>query len=134
MMNAGKERLLAAAFTLLVIAAVIRALFMIGPIGEQRQRKFDEKRLSDLQRISSSINYYFTTHSELPGQLDVLVKEAGMNIPIRDPETGKLYEYHKISSERYELCATFSLGSGDQTELRWSHKAGHACFSMSVQR
>lgn len=134
MRRAGKEGLLAVVVSLLVVAAVVRGLVMIGPIDEQRDRKFDERRLSDIQRIAASVEFYYRDHHELPGSLAVLATLPGAKLPLADPQTGKAYGYHRLSADTYELCATFALQSGESTPLRWAHKAGQACFRLNVRR
>ena len=130
----GNGWMLGIAVSLLVAAAVVRGLFMIGPIEEQRKRKFDERRLSDLQRIASSVEFYYRTHDELPDNLDVLATLPEGSVPRMDPESGKPYTYRRISADSYELCATFALASDESMPLRWAHKAGPACFRHRVRR
>ncbi len=130
----GKDGALGIVVSLLVVAAVVQGLFMIGPIDEQRSRKFDERRLSDLRRIASSVEFYHRNHKELPENLDTLAKQPGSHVSLVDPESGKPYTYRRLSPETYELCATFALESDESTALRWSHKAGRACFRLSVLR
>jgi len=130
----GNDGVLGIVVSLLVVAAVVRGLFMIGPIEEQRNRKFDERRLSDLQRIVSSVEFYYRNHKELPENLDTLAELPGSRVSLFDPESGKPYDYRRLSPETYELCATFALESDESTVLRWSHKAGRACFRLSVKR
>ena len=129
-----KGWMLGVALSLLVTAAVVRGLFMIGPIEEQRNRKFDDRRLSDLQRIASSVEFYYRTHDELPDSLGVLATLPGGSVPRMDPESGKPYRYRRISADSYELCATFALASDESMPLRWAHKAGPACFRHRVRR
>jgi len=85
----GKDGVLGIVVSLLVVAAVVRGLFMIGPIEEQRNRKFDERRLSDLQRIVSSVEFYYRNHKELPENLDTLAELPGSRVSLFDPESGK---------------------------------------------
>ncbi|MBN1929528.1 MAG: hypothetical protein JW764_08305 [Chlorobiaceae bacterium] len=133
MKRIGKDGVLGIVVSLLVVVAVVRGLFLIGPIDEQRNRKFDERRLSDLQRIVSSVEFYYRTHHELPDSLDALATLPGSRIPLVDPESGKPYGYRRLSPETYELCASFALESDESTALRWSHKAGTACFHQRVR-
>ncbi|ARM30802.1 hypothetical protein [Prosthecochloris sp. HL-130-GSB] len=130
---AGKGWILAIAVSLLVAAAVVRGLVMIGPIDEQRSRKFDQRRLSDLQRIASAVELYYRTYDELPDSLGVLETLPG-SASLLDPESGKPYTYRPVSADSYELCAVFALESDESTALRWSHKAGPACFRLKVRR
>lgn len=134
MKRVGKDGVLGIVVSLLVAGAVVRGLFMIGPIDEQRNRKFDERRLSDLRQIVSSVEFYDRTHHKLPESLDVLAELPGSRVPLLDPESGKPYGYRRLSPDSYELCATFAGESDESTALRWSHKAGRACFRLSVRR
>ncbi|MBF0585402.1 hypothetical protein INT08_03185 [Prosthecochloris sp. N3] len=134
MKRVGKGWVLGVAVSLLVAAAVVRGLFMIGPIEEQRNRRFDERRLADLQRIASSVEFYYRSYDELPESLNALERLPESRVPRLDPESGEPYTYRRISAEFYELCATFALESGESTGLRWAHKAGPACFRLRVRR
>ena len=49
-----------------IIAAVIYGLFLIGSPAKQRQIKFDQQRISDLQTISSAVNFYQDRKKRLP--------------------------------------------------------------------
>lgn len=127
------SRVLAAIVSAAVVAVVIRALVLIGPIGEQRKMKFDARRVSDFQQIASSIDAYAGTHKALPESLRKLEKEQGLPLPIIDQETGKAYTYKVISDDTYELCAQFSGESRERFDYRWGHKAGPACFRLRVR-
>ncbi len=133
MKSFGKDRVLAAVAVVLVVAAVIRGLFMIGPLDEQRKRKFDDKRKADLQQVVTLIDYYYSTHHELPEHIGVVFKETGINSLPLDPETGESYSYRIISADTYELCAKFSMKSDDRTDFRWAHNTGKTCYRLSVR-
>ncbi|HWR01311.1 MAG TPA: hypothetical protein VN371_05560 [Chlorobaculum sp.] len=133
MKSFGKDRALAAIAVVLVVAAIIRGLFMIGPLDGQRKRKFDDKRTADLQQVATLIDYYYTTHHELPEYIGMVYRETGINRLPLDPETGESYSYRIISSDSYELCAKFSMKSDDRTDFRWAHNTGKTCYRLSVR-
>jgi hypothetical protein len=66
-------------------------------------------------------------------------------LPLTDPESGRPYEYARIDSHRYKLCANFKLETlptpppvHDQTPVRgsvspWAHSAGPHCFVFDGQ-
>jgi hypothetical protein len=133
MTGAANGKLFAAIVSAAVIAVIIRALLLIGPLDEQRKMKFDARRVSDLQQLTASIDAYAASHKALPESLNELEKEQAVHVPIMDPETGNLYSYKVISADTYELCAQFSGASADRLDYRWGHRAGNACFRMKVR-
>lgn len=128
-----RGRLLAALSTVAVVASVIWGLFLIGSPEQQREKKFDEKRISDLQGIAGSIDLYYTRHNSLPDNLDDLEKEPGISISQADPETGTGYIYRRISSVTYKLCARFSAESDDALQSLWAHSKGPYCFQRNAK-
>lgn len=118
-----------------VLAAVILGLFIVGPPRVQREKKLDARRISDLQSISSSIDFYYSRHGELPESTAMLEKEPGCRTSSSDPQTGAAYSYTRISRVSYRLCARFSRES-DSNEARsvWAHSAGECCFQLSAKK
>ncbi|MCM3878878.1 MAG: hypothetical protein ND807_02110 [Vicinamibacterales bacterium] len=114
------------------MAVVVGGLYMIGSPGEERVRKMDQRRLSDLQRIQSAINVYGLRHPSLPVSIDALSQEPGMGIPARDPATGQQYEYSPKGEKVYELCAVFERPS-DGAAGFWSHGTGRQCFQVTAR-
>jgi hypothetical protein len=132
MKRSHQEKVLAFIITLAVVAVIIKGLFMIGPLEEQRKRRFDDKRVSDLQQIESSIHYYYNENYVLPESLAELSRKRSINGSTTDPESGKPYSYRVISSDTYELCVEFSGKSFDLAEERWGHNPGKKCFRRNV--
>lgn len=126
-------RLLAVLSTVAVVASVIWGLFLIGSPEQQREKKFDEKRISDLQGIAGSIDLYYTRHKSLPDNLEDLEKEPGISIRKSDPETGAAYTYTGISSSSYKLCADFSTESDAESPSAWAHGTGKYCFNLTAK-
>ena len=124
-------------FAGLVIAAVVLTvaggLYMLGSPSEERTRRLDERRVSDLQRLQLAIDLYRTRHQRLPASLDELNKESGTEIFSRDPVTGQTYDYRVIDGSKYELCATFDSRSQEPVRVFWSHRAGRQCFQVTAR-
>jgi hypothetical protein len=118
-----------------IIAIVVAGLFMVGAPSEERARRLDEGRLTDLWGIEESTNTYFERHGRIPSSLDELSAEGGITIG-RDP-TGASYEYRVRGPEAYDLCATFqrdSAEAGGRQGSFWSHEAGRRCFQLKARK
>jgi hypothetical protein len=123
------------AFSAVILAAVIAGFSVIGPPGAQREKKLDARRLSDLQGIAASIDFYYSRHAELPDSLEKLGHEPGGLAGITDPQTGKQYSYTKLSPVTYRLCAIFSGESGiGEARTVWAHDAGRCCFELRAKK
>jgi hypothetical protein len=133
MKTALQGRLLSLLAAGVVVASVLWGLLIIGSPEQQREKKFDEKRIADLQGIAGSLDRYVTRHKSLPENLDDLEKEPGISIRKADPKTGAAYIYRKSSSDTYELCAEFSAESADEIKSMWAHSAGKYCFQLTAK-
>ena len=92
---------------MVIIATVGLGFDIIGSPFAQRSKRFDERRVSDLQTIQNYITNYWQNKEKLPTNLrDLEDPLLGVIIPV-DPETGGQYEYRIIASLKFELCATF---------------------------
>jgi len=133
----------------IVTVAVVAGFFIVGSPQEERLRRFDERRVSDLRYLQSEILNYWINKSRLPADLSLLRDDIrGVRAPI-DPETGDSYGYAVKAPETFELCATFALpsfGKEAAGELRvvrpggfyglgnWEHKAGLVCFERVIDK
>lgn len=128
-------------FTFLLIAASIGAAFSItGGPHHQRLIKFDQKRVSDLQRLKSDIQQTFRKTGALPDTLASLPQARFREMDFRrDPETNRPYRYRKINDQTFALCATFNLDNRQSDDANDSgyygaprdyfrHAAGNNCF------
>src|SRR3989344_2819745 len=132
-----------------IIAAIIFGFFVAGSPQSQRTVRFDEKRAQDLFSLQSQAVNYWQKKNELPQNLDQMANDIlGIIIP-RDPKTGASYEYAKLGSLKFELCATFETSSSDQNtsspkavpmmypypggEIQtWQHNAERTCFQRTI--
>jgi hypothetical protein len=124
------EKVFFAAAVMVVITAVVVALFLLGSPAKQRMKKFDSRRVSDLQLIKRSIDFYWRRHQTLPVDLDALAKER-WQITKTDPVTSKPYGYRVVDADTYDLCAEFATESTNRAGL-WAHRRGQHCFTFDT--
>jgi hypothetical protein len=116
-----------------VVAVAIGAAFMIlGSPADERVRRTDERRVSDLQHIARAADRYWMRHQRLAVSIGELASEDGPELPLRDPETAQPYEYRALGGAAYEVCAGFARasttdGGGPVTDF-WVHGADRQCF------
>jgi hypothetical protein len=139
---------LAWVISLVVLMSIITGFFVIGTPAEQRDRRFDEERLGDLQLLQSVIVNYWTQKGKLPQGLgDLEDSISGVIVP-QDPSSGASYEYRIIDSLSFELCATFKTSSQDlglasnrtkyylepygAFQQNWEHAAERTCFTRTI--
>ncbi len=154
-LKTNKPKLMAWITSLIVLAAIVGGFFIVGTPGQQRAKRFDQQRINDLQNIQGQLFNYWIQKEKLPEETTELSLNqlSGFVLP-KDPETGKDYEYHKLTAFSFQLCATFvtedqnggQLYHGyskpvlltppirkipDQFNL-WSHHQGRTCFERTI--
>jgi hypothetical protein len=133
-----------------VVIVTILGLWLAGSPTQERARRTDAVRVSDLQSISNAVDQYYNTNQALPQDLSTLInaRETYWVGSIMDPETNAPYEYHVQSNMSYELCAEFTTVSSDSERPRitepvppfpspeyrfWGHDAKNTCFLLTAQ-
>jgi hypothetical protein len=133
-----------------VAALIIAGFFVVGSPREERLRRFDERRVQDLQFLQSEIVNYWRGKEKLPDNLAELEDSIrGTKIP-SDPENTQPYVYEVLGAESFKLCAIFSLaGAGtpliqspepasvESSELlgqNWDHRGGPTCFERRIDK
>lgn len=123
-----------------VMAVVIYAFNSIGGPIKTRQKKLDETRIQNIQSIKASVeNYYFST-GKLPDTL-IAINNSQTNLQeLKDPESGKPYEYKAAGDNAYQVCANFESDSNSQSadnkysnEL-FKHPKGYYCLNFNIQK
>lgn len=132
-----------------IVIAIVSGFFIAGSPQNQRVIRFDERRIQDLSLLQSHIINYWQKKNELPQNLDQVANDIlGIIIP-KDPKTGALYEYAKLTNLKFELCAIFETSSSVQNASRskivpalypypggeiqtWQHKAERTCFQRTI--
>lgn len=128
----------------LVVLAVIAGFFVVGSPQEERLRRFDERRVQDLQIIQSEIINYWQRKGILPNNLADLRDNIRGFLPPTDPVTGEQYGYAARNASQlvFTLCATFAraseaVGTPAKTVAyyepqNWQYSAGHFCFERTI--
>lgn len=127
-----KFETIAGVVVLAVVAGGVAVGFAtIGPPQHMRLVSLDRRRVDDLRSIA--LDFRNGEHGQgatrLPPRLNVT---DDPNSSLRDPATGKPYEYQRESASRYRLCATFDLADSAYGEGGWQHGAGRQCFEFDV--
>jgi hypothetical protein len=138
------------ATSVLVLAVVVTAFFVVGSPNSARLAQFDQQRIVDLQGIQSRIVYYYQSKGVLPNSLyDLNDPISNFTVP-GDPQVNQAYEYSIKDSANltFELCATFNKDGKDQygqarsisvpvkgfTADNWAHSAGRVCFERTIDK
>ncbi len=140
------------AISIITLAAVVYGITIIGSPAQQRARNFDQMRVNDLMSIQSQIVYtQWQNKGTVPTSLDALKDPiSGYAVPV-DPETSAPYEYKKLSSNSFELCATFDTSDSQNQQVtntkvarpmapypvnsvneNWQHDTDRVCFDRTI--
>lgn len=128
---------------IIVLVAVIYGFTSSGSPMHVRAVKFDAQRLSDINTLKYSIQYYYSTNNKLPSTLeDAKTSYYGNSSTPVDPETKKPYSYEPGAGIDYKLCTTFSssnMGDSDIQKNNYNyygsnleHPKGYHCFDFAV--
>ncbi len=135
--NSSLPRLAAIISSVIIAISIVSGFFIIGTPAEQRARRFDERRIDDLQFLQVQVIDYWRREGKLPQSLAELYQTFVDAEPPRDPVSGKEYDYKVKSDDTFELCAEFALPSredGVESKFgnKWQHPAGYYCFSYTI--
>lgn len=136
-----------------VAVSVIAGFFIVGSPKEERLRRFDERRVNDLQFLQGEIINYWINKEKLPENLTLIKDDVrGVAAP-KDPETGADYQYTVKGKLIFSLCADFASPSLSVSEnvpkpaypdgryygenpayggANWQHGAGLVCFERTI--
>ena len=116
-----------------VVVAVAAGLWVIGSPGEQRLRRLDERRRSDLLELSQAVNWHHSERRALPTSTVELVDGRRLSRLPTDPSTDDPYEYHVTGERKFELCAVFARPSrSEDADDFWYHAAGRHCYEFDA--
>jgi type II secretory pathway pseudopilin PulG len=132
---------------LIVLVSIILGFTVIGSPRMQRQMRYDQQRVSDLQNIQNQVVSYWQSKATLPANLLAMKDSLSyFGIPT-DPQTKAQYTYNVNTKTAFELCATFNLDArdyqntkgysgvnyyGDPNNENWSYKKGEYCFQRTI--
>ena len=150
--KSNKMKLLAWTVSFAILASIVGGFFIMGSPFTLRMKRFDERRVNDLQNIQYQIVNFYQKKGVLPNSLDELKDPiAGFNIPL-DPDTAVSYGYEKVSDIGFKVCADFSLESDSQIDSKymtrpmpvsseifpvnenWQHQKGAVCFDRKIDK
>jgi len=146
-MKSKTPKILAWTLSFVILSSVIASFFIIGTPAVQRERRFDEQRVENLQTLQSQIINYWTQKEVLPQNLGALEDSISGFIVPKDPDSDSPYGYNVIDSLSFELCATFKTSSDDfgptskrartispydSFQQNWSHQAERTCFTRII--
>lgn len=140
-------RIFIGVISLLVVTATIIGLVIAGSPSMERARRLDERRVSDLQQMSYSMDQFWNNEKRLPNTIDELRGNRDVYVQgVLDPETGIPYEYNVKGDKAYELCANFQTSStASNPKLPepyyatrggndfWSHPDGRYCYAVDIR-
>lgn len=121
--------------SVLVLAAMVGGMVVIGSPWEARDRRLDEQRVRALRELSAVVGAFATERGRLPESLeDVRLRHPLIVLSIQDPVSGEPYEYRPQGPSDYELCARFAASSEPDASIQpfWEHPAGRHCFPLEV--
>src|SRR3989338_9125663 len=153
--KSGKMKLLVWVVSFVILASIVGGFFIMGSPFTLRMKRFDERRVNDLQNIQYQIVNFYQRKGNLPNNLDELKDPiAGFNIPL-DPDSAVPYGYEKVADLNFKLCANFSLASDALTDSKymtrsvpvflgdsyhsylnenWQHSSGKQCFDRKIDK
>ena len=150
--KSSKIKLLAWMVSFVILVSIVGGFFIMGSPFTLRMKRFDERRVNDLQNIQYQIVNFYQRKGNLPNNLDELKDPiAGFIIPL-DPANAISYGYEKVSDLGFKLCADFSLDSDRQTDSKymtrpmpisseayfinenWQHQKGVVCFDRKIDK
>ncbi len=152
--KSGKIKWLVWAVSFGVLASIVGGFLIMGSPFTLRMKRFDERRVNDLQNIQYQIVNFYQRKGNLPNSLDELKDPlAGFNIPF-DPDTGVSYGYEKVSDLSFKICADFGSESGVLADSKnmtrpipttmgpdgfpinenWRHGKGKQCFDRKIDK
>ncbi len=135
---------------------IVFGFFNAGSPFAERERRFDERRISDLQSIQNEVIYYWQAKEKLPETLDQLRSSIRGFSPPQDPEIGESYIYKTLGPLEFELCAVFKTSNKQEPNKggaksgplvpreafypgyypgpgdNWLHDAGQTCFNRII--
>jgi heme/copper-type cytochrome/quinol oxidase subunit 4 len=129
-------------FSTLIIAIIVfvSSFFIVESPVEARNRKIDEKIVSNLQSVTSAVNQYYSENKRLPQDFNEIKTQEYSFVDSNsfiEESTGKYYEYKIVDDKKYEICATFSSsnldnGQKDYYSMYWKHDKGYQCLTRRV--
>ncbi len=134
MSGTSRARVAGVSLTFAVVVAVAGGLYLLGSPFDERARRLDDRRVSDLASRAFAVDLFWTRRGVLPASLEELRSEPTEATSFVDPSTGRPYSYHALDGAVFELCAQFERSSSPRVaDGFWTHAAGSQCFRRNPQ-
>jgi hypothetical protein len=129
---------------LIALAVVICGVSYIETPAEVRERKLDEKQITDLQLVQNEIHTFYTLTNTMPSALS----ELGTAITLPEASAERAPYSYEITDKGFKLCAEFAYPSipgqygtsyyyDESMTIKnadnWEHTAGMYCFERVVE-
>lgn len=122
----------------IVLAAFVFSLIFVEAPRQARARRLDERLVSNIYTLESTVNDYYAQNGRLPASLEELRSGNLMISPavFLDPETKAPISYVRQGESEFRFCASFRSDSRDQSEREAfsyqvnskEHRAGYQCL------
>ncbi len=122
----------------LVLVVIVTGFIVVGSPTKQRNIKFDNQRISDLQSIQWQVLNHWQQKGVLPAELSELNDSISGYMVAKDPQTEESYSYKvlvqgsvtdKTKNPSFELCADFALATQD---TKGRGESGGAYYSRDI--
>src|SRR3989344_4135921 len=140
------NRFMALLSLIIVVAAIVAGFMLMGSPFTQRERRFDEQKIQDLQTLQWQVISHWQTRGFLPESLALMKGVGKGDVVPRDPQTGEAYDYRVTGPRTFELGASFNQptpvnrppansrpASWAINEMEnWTHETGRVCFERTI--
>lgn len=109
----------------MAVAGTILAFRFIGTPAHSRMIALDERRERDLESMAVDLRDRYRD-AVLPAHVPETVEKD-------DPATNRPYDFLRLSSTRYLLCARFEAPSESDDNSNWHHGAGRTCYRLDLR-
>lgn len=129
--------------SVLVVATLAAAVWVMDSPSTQRALRLDQRRISELSQLQVLVEDWARSRGRLPASLAQLAAQPGIAPAIRDPLDGEPYGYAVLAERRYRLCAVFATDTAAPRDagyqhsgqpVDWAHPAGPYCFARTLPR
>lgn len=145
-----ESTIVAGIVSVIVLATIVSAFFIIGSPQTERLARFDEQKTSDLQSIQWQIVSYWQQKEKLPTAISDLEDPLTGFVAPKDPQTSLTYTYESTGAMSFKLCADFNAPSRDMlsdgktrpivapsmgvdlANENWKHNSGTVCFDRTI--
>ncbi len=135
-----------------VVATFVVGMAVAGKPADQRRLQADQRRVEDLRQIAQAVERWRSAariqtkasggnaadiDPGLPETLEALQNRQRLE-RIADPETNEPYRYEIVTPTTYNLCASFTAPTTEQSPGYraygpfWNHPQGNHCFLIDA--